>query len=80
MPQETPLYQYGGFKVWANRVEQTQGCLFMKQTKVFPIRKISSVEASTATNKLTLTMDDGKRHTFHVMSVDKARNAILNAM
>lgn len=79
MAKEEPLYKYGGFVVWPNRVEYTTGTVF-KKTETYPIRKISSVEASKLTNKLTIRTDDGKEHTFHVMGVEKARDAILAQM
>lgn len=80
MPSDEPLYHYAGFKVWSNRVEYTTGFGPWKKSLVLPIKKISSVDMSAMTNKLEITMDDGKKHTFHVMQVAKAHEAILSIL
>lgn len=80
MGDAAPLYRYANFTVWPNRVEYAVGWWIFKKVTILPMKKISSVEASGMTNKLVITMDDGKTHTYHVMQVQKARDAILGAL
>lgn len=80
MEKQTPLYSYAGFKVWPNRVEYTVGWWVFKNTTTLPIKKISSVEVGGMTNKLVITMDDGKKHAYHVMNAHKAREVIVSLM
>lgn len=80
MEKQAPLYRYGSFTVWPNRVEYAVGWGPFKNVTTLPIKKISSVEVGGMTNKLVITMDDGKKHTYHVMNAHKAREAIVSLM
>lgn len=75
-----PLYRYANFTVWPNRVEYVVGWWVFRNVTTLPIKKISSVDVGGMTNKLVITMDDGQKHTYHVMNAHKARDAIVGAM
>lgn len=81
-----PLYEFGlsgaMFKVWPTYVEYVSGFGPFKKTTTLPMRTIATVEASSnpMNNKITITTNDGKKHSYSVREPEKARQAILQNM
>ncbi len=86
MSQKEPLARYKRFgfsmTVYPNRIEVKRlAFLWLSRTTVIPLKSVANVEKNTATNRLTVHTNDGKRHKFVTgFQTGKLYEAILGAL